>query len=187
MGYVPAVTLCYYDHIDSLKANEYILEHWNVSIIDEDYFYFMDFLSAVVNASASNYVDLAKFAEDERFDEVDLYEIIQAIDRPFEQLINTFEANFEVSVRTAMTERGLCYIINSAIGVVLGDKYVSEANFEFNIFLRIFLVILSISFRFSFQTFEDLKSPLKCNFGKQQCYIKIDLLESTGVVSLQKF
>lgn len=134
VGYMPAVTLCYYDHIDSFKANQYILERWNVSIVEEDYFYFMDFLSAVVNASASNYVDLAKFAEDERFDEIDLYEIIQAIDRPFEQIINTFEANFEVSVRPAMTERGLCYIINSAIGVVLGDKYVSVNNFECNFF-----------------------------------------------------
>ncbi|KAM7344424.1 pickpocket 3 [Cochliomyia hominivorax] len=161
VGYMPAITLCYYDHIDSYKANEYILENWNVSIVDEDYFYFMDFLYAVVNASATNYADLAKFAEDERFDEVDLYDIVQAIDKPFEQVINTFEGNFDISVNTAMTERGSCYIINSAMGEVLG------ANFKF-----------------SFQTFEDLKQPLKCKFGKQQCFIKIDLLESTGVIDV---
>ncbi|XP_065368958.1 uncharacterized protein ppk3 [Calliphora vicina] len=157
VGFMPAITLCYYDHIDSYKANEYILDNWNVSIVDEDYFYFMDFLYAVVNATATNYADLAKFAEDERFDDVDLFDIIQAIDKPFEQIINTFEGNFEVSVTTAMTERGSCYIMNSAIGEVLG------ANF---------------------QAFEDLKKPLKCKFGKQQCFIKIDLLESTGVIDV---
>lgn len=119
---MPAITLCYYDHIDSYKANEYILENWNVSIVDEDYFYFMDFLYAVVNASAMNYADLAKFSEDERFDDVDLYDIVQAIDKPFEQIINTFEGNFDISVNTAMTERGSCYIINSAMGEVLGAK-----------------------------------------------------------------
>ncbi|XP_046810098.1 acid-sensing ion channel 5 [Lucilia cuprina] len=157
VGYMPAITLCYYDHIDSYKANEYILENWNVSIVDEEYFYFMDFLYAVVNASATNYADLAKFSEDERFDDVDLYDIITAIDKPFEQIINTFEGNFEISVTTAMTERGSCYIINSAIGEVLGA---------------------------SFQGFDDLKKPLKCKFGKQQCFIKIDLLESTGVIDV---
>ncbi|KAI8129006.1 Protein brown [Lucilia cuprina] len=161
VGYMPAITLCYYDHIDSYKANEYILENWNVSIVDEEYFYFMDFLYAVVNASATNYADLAKFSEDERFDDVDLYDIITAIDKPFEQIINTFEGNFEISVTTAMTERGSCYIINSAIGEVLGA-----------------------SFKFSFQGFDDLKKPLKCKFGKQQCFIKIDLLESTGVIDV---
>lgn len=122
VGYVPAITLCYYDHIDSLKANEYLLDHWNVSIIDEDYFYFMDFLSAIVNATASNYVDLAKFSEDERFENVDFYEVIQAIDKPFEQIIYTLDGNFEVSIQTAMTERGYCYIFNSAVGEVLGQK-----------------------------------------------------------------
>ncbi|EDX08387.1 GD25038 [Drosophila simulans] len=48
------------------NGHEYIQEVWNVSIIDEDYFYFMDFLYAVVNATAGNYAELAKFAEDER-------------------------------------------------------------------------------------------------------------------------
>lgn len=120
---MPAITLCYYDHIDSFKANTFIMENWNVSIVDEDYFYFLDFLNAVVNASSSNYATLAKFAADERFDDLNLYDIIQAIDKPFEQIINTFEGNFETSITTAMTERGLCYIINSAMGEVLGAKY----------------------------------------------------------------
>lgn len=119
---MPAITLCYYDHIDSYKANEYILENWNVSIVDEDYFYYMDFLYAVVNASASNYADLAKFAEDKRFDDVDLFELIQAIDRPFEQIVNTHDGNFEVPIMSVMTERGSCYVINSAMGEVLGGK-----------------------------------------------------------------
>ncbi|XP_061388490.1 acid-sensing ion channel 5 [Musca vetustissima] len=152
IGYMPAITLCYYDHIDSYKANEFILENWNVSIVDEDYFYYMDFLYAVVNASASNYMDLAKFA---KF--VDLYALIQAIDRPFEQIINTYEGNFEVPVKSVMTERGSCYVINSSMGEVVKTDSL---------------------------TFDDLKQPPKCHFGKQQCFIKVDLLESTGTVDV---
>jgi len=121
-GSLPAVTLCYYDHIDSFKANEYIQEVWNVSIIDEDYFYFMDFLYAVVNATAGNYAELAKFSEDERFDQVDLYEMIQRVDRPFEQVISSFDSGFQVHVQRVMTERGSCYAINSPMSTVLSGQ-----------------------------------------------------------------
>lgn len=121
-GSLPAVTLCYYDHIDSFKANELIQDMWNVSIIDEDYFYIMDFLYAVVNATASNYGELTKFASDERFETIDLYEIIQSINRPFEQVISTFDPNFKVHVQMVMTERGACYAINSPMSAVLGKE-----------------------------------------------------------------
>ncbi|XP_017960637.1 sodium channel protein Nach [Drosophila navojoa] len=156
-GSLPAVTLCYYDHIDSFKANELIQDMWNVSIIDEDYFYIMDFLYAVVNATASNYAELAKFASDERFDQVDLYEIIQTINRPFEQVISSFDADFEVNVEMVMTERGCCYAINSPMSRMLGKKEVD---------------------------YDQLPQPLTCQFGKQQCFIRMDLYESTGVLDV---
>lgn len=121
-GTLPAVTLCYYDHIDSFKANELIQDVWNVSIIDEDYFYIMDFLYAVVNATATNYAELAKFASDERFDQVDLYQIIHTINRPFEQVISSFDADFQVNVEMVMTERGSCYAINAPMSTMLSKK-----------------------------------------------------------------
>ncbi|XP_030388356.1 sodium channel protein Nach [Scaptodrosophila lebanonensis] len=156
-GSLPAVTLCYYDHIDSFKANEFIQDIWNVSIVDEDYFFFMDFLYAVVNATTSNYADIAKYAEDERFDQIDLHEMIQLIDRPFEQLISSFDANFRVQVQQVMTERGLCYAINAPMAEVLNGKPV---------------------------IYEQMPLPLSCQYGKQQCYIRMDLYESTGVIDV---
>ncbi|EDW01455.1 GH20442 [Drosophila grimshawi] len=157
-GSLPAVTLCYYDHIDSFKANEVIQEEWNVSIIDEDYFYIMDFLYAVVNATVSNYAEITKFSSDERFDDINLYDVILAINRPFDQVISSFDANFKVHVQMVMTERGSCYAINSPMSAVLGKE-------------------VSVQF-------EDLPPPLSCQFGKQQCYIRMDLYESTGVLDV---
>ncbi|XP_060651425.1 LOW QUALITY PROTEIN: sodium channel protein Nach [Drosophila nasuta] len=156
-GSLPAVTLCYYDHIDSFKANELIQDLWNVSIIDEDYFYIMDFLYAVVNATASNYAELTRFASDERFDQIDLYDIILGINRPFEQVISTFDSNFIVHVQMVMTERGSCYAINSPMSAVLGKDPVQ---------------------------YDELPPPLTCQYGKQQCYIRMDLFESTGVLDV---
>ncbi|XP_054737756.1 pickpocket protein 11 [Anastrepha obliqua] len=155
-GPLPAVTLCYYDHIDSFKANKYIQNKWNVSIVDNDYFYFMDFLHAVVNATASNYVDLARFAEDERFDDVNLSELVQAIDRPFEQTLTSFDnQNSTIQIMPVMTENGFCYAINSPMSEMLAGRSIN---------------------------YQDVKQPLTCEYGKHQCFIKMDLYESTGTV-----
>ncbi|XP_050326162.1 uncharacterized protein LOC126756807 isoform X1 [Bactrocera neohumeralis] len=157
-GPLPAVTLCYYDHIDSFKANEYIQDNWNISIVDNDYFYFMDFLYAVVNATASNYADLARFAEDERFDNVDLAEVVHAIDKPFEQTLTSFDKkNSTIQIRPVMTERGYCYAINSPMSEILAGR-----NIEY----------------------KDVVQPLTCEYGKQSCFIKMDLYESTGTVDI---
>lgn len=34
--------------------------------------------------------------------------------------------------------------------------------------------------------YEELEEPLTCQYGKQQCYIRMDLYESTGVVNQQR-
>lgn len=114
-GPLPAVTLCYHDHLDVQKANDLIFEKWNVSTADDEYFYFLEFLISIVNASATNYGDIVRFGEDERFDDLDLYDVIKAIDKPFKQEINSFKPNFEIYKATVMTERGMCYVFNSQI------------------------------------------------------------------------
>uniref|UniRef100_T1GCI2 Ion transport domain-containing protein n=1 Tax=Megaselia scalaris TaxID=36166 RepID=T1GCI2_MEGSC len=75
-GPLPAVTLCYNDHLDVPKANDFIFENWNVSISDDEYFYFLEFLISIINATVTNYGDIVRFAEDERFDDFDLYDVI---------------------------------------------------------------------------------------------------------------
>lgn len=112
-GPLPAATMCYHDHLDVPKANDLILEMWNVSKSDDEYFYFLEFLIAVINASATDYGEIVRFAEDERFDDLDLYDVIKTIDKPFTQEINSFDVNFEVHRVRVMTERGVCYVFNS--------------------------------------------------------------------------
>lgn len=43
------------------------------------------------------------------------------------------------------------------------------------------------SSKFTLLQFDDLKKTLNCSFGKQQCFIKVDLLESTGMVKNFEF
>ncbi|KAL5291355.1 hypothetical protein ACFFRR_010638 [Megaselia abdita] len=114
-GPLPAVTLCYHDHLDVQKANDFIFEKWNVSNSDDEHFYFSEFLNTIIDASATNYGDIVRFAEDDRFDDLDLYDVIRAVNKPFKQEINSFDPNFEIHKATVMTERGMCYVFNSQI------------------------------------------------------------------------
>ncbi|XP_067633335.1 pickpocket protein 19 [Eurosta solidaginis] len=157
-GPLPAVTLCYYDHIDAFKANDYIRDNWNVTVMDDDYFYFMDFLSAVVNATVKNYAHLARFAQDERFDEVNFTDVVHSINRPFNQVLTSSDKdNSTIQINPVMTERGYCYAINSPM-----SKLMAGSNIEYN----------------------DIVQPLTCEYDKEKCFIKMDLYESTGTVDV---
>ncbi|XP_055846703.1 sodium channel protein Nach-like [Episyrphus balteatus] len=160
-GTMPAVTLCYYDHLDSYKADEYIQTKWNITMADEEYFYFMEFLYAIVNATASNYVELARFATDERFEDVDLNEALGEIYRTFDQTLKSFNPWFKIRVNPVMTERGRCYAINSPLSTIQAEKR-NESESEV----------------------ADTYEPLVCEFGKQPCFINLDIFESTGTIDV---
>lgn len=118
-GPLPAATLCYHDHLDVSKANDLIFKNWNVSDSDDEYSYFLDFMIAIINASATDYGEIVKFAEDERFDNLDLYDAIRVIDKPFDQQVTSFHSNFEIHKARVMTEKGMCYVFNSQISNLL--------------------------------------------------------------------
>lgn len=121
-GPLPAVTLCYNDHLDVPKANDFIFENWNVSISDDEYFYFLEFLISIINATVTNYGDIVRFAEDERFDDFDLYDVILEVDKHFKQDIVSFDPDFQIERSIIMTEKGMCYVFNSQIANYLSTE-----------------------------------------------------------------
>ena len=118
-GPLPAITLCYHDHMNVEKANKIIQQVWNVTEDDVEYFYFMEFLVAMVNASMTNYVDLTRFSNDERFDDLELADIVKFIDQDFQVDIDVFDKKSFMPSHKIMTENGMCYVFNSAIGDIL--------------------------------------------------------------------
>ncbi|XP_055379614.1 acid-sensing ion channel 5-like [Condylostylus longicornis] len=156
-GTLPGLTLCYHDKMDISKADDYIQEKWNITPNDNDYSYFLEFLYAVVNSTAYNYGDLVKFAEDERFDDINLYEIVKLIDRSFLQDLTTFRNNVKVHVIRVMTERGMCYAINAPMA-----KMLSENN----------------------KNIQNIEKSILCEYGKHQCFIKMDIFDSVGTIEV---
>ncbi|CAD7078434.1 unnamed protein product [Hermetia illucens] len=130
---------------------------WNIGIVNDEYFYFLEFLYSVVNASATNYGDLAKFAQDERFDDIDLFDVAKTIDRTFEQTITSYDPNIHVEVQPIMTERGMCYAFNSPMSEILRQRKMTAPKF---------------------------RNPLSCQYGKQQCFLKLDIYENTGTLEI---
>jgi len=59
---------------------------------------------------------------------------------------------------------------------------------EFGNSMGIFTAILSPRTLLLFRpvAYELMPQPLSCQYGKQQCYIRMDLYESTGVVGAQR-
>lgn len=118
-GTVPAITYCYHDRIDYDKADEFIQRTWMADENDTSYQHYMDFISIVVNISSDNLGSFSKFVDDERFASIDMLELARELHPNYDDAITSFDKGAEVNFVEVITERGICYTINSPLSVLL--------------------------------------------------------------------
>lgn len=120
---MPALTFCYHNRIDRVKAQYLIKRHWNIDSNDVEYLYFLDYVSMVVNTSISSFKSFKRFASDKRFDIIDMSIIARDVHPNVNSIISSFESNFNPSIFEVMTEKGICYSVNAALeSKLLGTK-----------------------------------------------------------------
>lgn len=92
---------------------------WGTEENDTDYAYYMEFIDLVVNISTENLGKFGKFADDERFTDIDMLELARELHPNYDDAITSFDKGAEVNFVEVITERGICYTINSPLSVLL--------------------------------------------------------------------
>lgn len=118
-GTMPAITYCYHDRVDMDKADEFIQRMWSVDTNDTDYTYYLDFIATVVNISTENLWKFVQFVGDDRLQDVDMLELARELHPNYDDAIASFDKGAEVNFVEVITERGICYTINSPLSVLL--------------------------------------------------------------------
>lgn len=118
-GTVPAITYCYHERIDFDKADEFIQRTWMADENDTSYDHYMEFIGIVVNISSDNLHKFEKFKDDERFSSIDMLELARELHPNYDDAITSFDKGAEVNFVEVITERGICYTINSPLSVLL--------------------------------------------------------------------
>lgn len=102
-----------------LHLDQFSFRTWGADENDTDYSYYMEFIDLVVNISTVNLAKFSKFAGDDRFTDIDMLELARELHPNYDDAITSFDKGAEVNFVEVITERGICYTINSPLSVLL--------------------------------------------------------------------
>lgn len=119
-GTLPAITICYHNRVDEKKAESLIKKFWDVSKDDDEFPYFLEYVRSVVYVNGSN-LKYNRFVNDKRLEFVSMLTIAREVHPKINSLISSFDSNAEFSLNEIVTERGICYTVNSILWPVVGS------------------------------------------------------------------
>ena len=122
-GTLPAISVCYHKRIDDERARNLIKRLWNVEKFEEEYSYFYDYVTTVVNLSAT-VGKFTRFANDKRLEFIPMLTIAKEVHPIINSVISSFDTQAEFIMNEIITEKGICYCVNSVLSPLLSTMSV---------------------------------------------------------------
>jgi Amiloride-sensitive sodium channel len=120
-GTLPALTICYHNRVDKVKAQQLIKRLWSVETFDEEFPYFMDYIKVVVQVNDS-YMKFNRFANDKRLEFINMLLIAKEVHPTHNSIISSFDTNAEFTINEIITEKGVCYNVNSILSPLISTS-----------------------------------------------------------------
>lgn len=175
-GTLPAISVCYHKRVDEGRAQYLIKRLWSVEKEDAEYEYFLDYVKAVVNVNES-YSKFNRFANDKRLEYISMITIAKEVHPIINSVISSFDTNAEFTMNEIITEKGICYSVNSILSPLISTVYVAAKERNFLFFISFVVYSTMNQKKLSMQS-----KPLSCFFVKNQCYMKLDVYDPTVFV-----
>lgn len=117
-GTLPAISVCYHKRVDEARAASLIKRLWSVDKIDDEFQYFMDYVKAVVNINESN-SKFNRYVNDKRLEYINMLTIAKEVHPVINSVISSFDTNAEFAMNEIITEKGVCYSVNSILSPLI--------------------------------------------------------------------
>lgn len=117
-GTLPAITVCYHNRIDEERAQNLIKRLWSIEKTDDEFTYFLDYIKAVVAVNES-FSKFTRFANDKRLEDVNMLTIAKEVHPMIHSAVSSFDTNIEYVMNEIITERGICYSVNSMLSPLI--------------------------------------------------------------------
>ncbi|CAO1321716.1 unnamed protein product [Diamesa tonsa] len=151
-GTLPALTYCYDQRIDNVRAQYLIKRLWNIESSDEEFSYFMDYITTVVNSSIDSFINFNRFANDKRFEFLDMLTVAREVHPAISAVVTGFNPTADTPLVEIITEKGICYSLNA---------------------------ILSATILSTNKQLQQIADPITCSFKKTQCFMKLEVFDPT--------
>lgn len=122
-GTLPAITICYHKRIDDKKAKALIERVWNVTEVDENFGYFMDYIRMIVYVNES-FKDVEKYENDKRLEGISMLDVAIEVHPVLNSVVSSFDTSAEFVLNEVVTEKGICYTVNSVLWPLLSTRWV---------------------------------------------------------------
>jgi Amiloride-sensitive sodium channel len=119
-GTLPAITICYHRRIDDSRAESLIKRLWNVDKNHAEFSYFMDFVTTVVYINNS-YGRFNRFVNDKRLEFISMLTIAKESHPAINSIVSSFDTGAEFNMNEIITEKGICYTVNSILWPLLSS------------------------------------------------------------------
>lgn len=120
-GTLPGISICYHRRIDEARAQALIKRLWSVEKEDEEYPYFLEYIKAVVYVNES-YTRFNRFVNDRRLEFMNMLAIAQQVHPRMRSVISSFDTKAEFTMNEIITEKGICYNVNSIISPLISTE-----------------------------------------------------------------
>lgn len=120
-GTLPAIFVCYHKRIDESRAKLFIKKKWGVDSSDNEFSYFFDFVQAVVHVNES-FSKFNSYVNDKRLEFVDMLEISKEVHPIMNSVVSSFDSTAEFTLNEIITEKGICYSVNSLLSPLISTK-----------------------------------------------------------------
>lgn len=117
-GTLPAISVCYHKRVDEGRAQYLIKRLWNIEKFDDEYEYFLEYVKAVVNVNES-FSKFNKFANDKRLEYIPMMTVAKEVHPIINSVISSFDTNAEFVMNEIITEKGICYSVNSILSPLI--------------------------------------------------------------------
>lgn len=149
---------------------------WNLTLGDDDYLYFLDFITVLANSTANDLNAFTKFENDERLSNIDLMELTKIVHPQGAHIVSKLGISGDIDINQVMTERGLCYTINSRVSPMLMSRY------EYTCMIPVNVIIFQCNLLARKPNLENLIIPKSCRYNQIQCAFKLEVFEEKATV-----
>lgn len=117
-GTLPAISVCYHKRVDEERAQYLIKRLWKTEKTDREYNYFFRYVQAVVNVNES-FTNFNEYVNDKRLEYISMMTIAKEVHPIINSIISSFDANAEFTMNEIITEKGICYSVNSILSPLI--------------------------------------------------------------------
>lgn len=117
-GTLPGISVCYHKRVDEDKAQALIKRLWGIEKNSDEYQYFLDYIKSVVYVNESS-TKFNRYVNDRRLEFMSMMTIAREVHPSVNSVISSFDTNAEFTMSEVITERGICYSVNSIISPLI--------------------------------------------------------------------